>query len=446
MGIALLAAVLLGHALILLRRPVVGAAENGDFRRVLQPAGLVSLDAQDAVAHRYVSQTYGVAAPALGNWFSSAALIAVAATALAPGASTFDIRQLGAAYLLLYGIAFAAALCAGVPAVLCALLAWAGLDVSYSLYCNSFFADPAALLGLLGVVLALLVEDRGSRRRAACRRVALVVAALLAGFSKNLYMLTPWLLAAGVLIWPRRAWTAHLRREAPLLGALTAAGALTVWHFTLGSGYRFPEMNHHQVVFCGVVAVADDLPQVLAELGVDPRYAVFAGRTFYQLSEEEQAASATALAEISRARVAGLYAEEPRRIARAMWRVLPALRETRTADPNFADHTQPPGWYGGWWQFARLRGALPLLAALLLAAGAAVSARAAAQRTWRGAHTAFSFLLANAVLLVVGSVLGDGFVGISRHTMGARFSLDLALALVAYTLYARVARVIRGRG
>jgi hypothetical protein len=436
-GIALLVGVFAWHAAILLRLPVVGAAENGDFWRVLRPAGIVSFDPREAVIHQYVSQTYGVSASALGRGLSSAALIAVAAKALAPGADTFDIRQMGAAYLALYAIAFAVALSAGVPAMLCALLAWAALDVSYSLYCNSFFVDPAALLGILGVALALLAWSGDGHRRWASPGL-LVGAALVAGFSKNLYLLTPWGVAAAVLLWPSRRWAAHLRLAALPLLALLVGGALSTWYFTVGGGYRFPDINTHHAVFRGVVEVADDPAAVLAELGIDPRLVAFSGRSFFELSEAERRTSAAALAGVSRGRILIAYLRHPRRLARAASRLLPSLRETTTADPNFSDRSQPPALYRGWWQFARLRGALPWLAALLLGAGVLGLISSAGRRQWSGGHAAFAFLLANAMALMIGSVLGDGFFGLSRHVMGVRFSLDLALALVLYAAYARL--------
>lgn len=429
-GIALLVAVLAGHAAILLRQPVVGAAENGDFWRVMKPAGIVPLETREAVIHQYVSPTYGLAAAQLGAGFSSAALIAIGAKALGLGAGWLDIRQVGAAYLLLYTLAFALAVRAGVPALLCALLAWAALDVSYSLYCNSFFADPAALFGILGVALALLAGAGEDRRWT--RRVLLVGAALIAGFSKNLYMLTPLVAAAALLGWPARPWTAHLRAAAPPLLALLLAGGLTTWHFTAGGGYRFPDINAHHAVFRGVVEVVDDPAQVLAELGVDPRHAPLVGRSYFELNAAERDTSARALHDLSRLQVVRAWVRDPHRVARALPRLLPPLRQATAADPSFADHQRPPAVYHGWWQFARLRGAPFPLAEIPVAIGLVALARAALARRWGGAHAALSFLLLNAVVLVIASVLGDGFFGLPRHLMGVRFSLDLGLALILY--------------
>ncbi|MBX3023542.1 hypothetical protein KF840_01390 [bacterium] len=437
-GIVLLVAVIAGHAAILLRQPLVGAAENGDFWRVMRPAGIVPLDAREAVIHQYVSPTYGVSTAHLGAGFSSAALLAVAAKALGigMGAAALDIRQVGAVYLLLYALALALAMRAGVPALLCALLAWAALDVSYSLYCNSFFADPAALLGVLAVALALLAgagDARGWMRPA-----LLNGAALLAGFSKNLYMLTPFVVAAAVLARPMRPWAAHLRAAAPLLVALLLAGALTTWHFTAGGGYRFPDINNHHVVFRGVAEVADDPARLLAELGVDPGQAPLVGRAYFELNAAERDRSAAALRDLSRVRVVLAYARDPRRVTRALPRLLPALRQTTAADPSFADRARPPAVYRGWWQFARLRGAPLPLVGFLLGVGLLALARAALARRWDGRHAALSFLFMNAVVLVIASVLGDGFFGLPRHLMGARFSIDLALALILYGIWLRL--------
>ena len=49
-GCVVLAAVFLSHAAILMRYPVVGTAENGDFWRVTKPAGIISLDRRTGIS------------------------------------------------------------------------------------------------------------------------------------------------------------------------------------------------------------------------------------------------------------------------------------------------------------------------------------------------------------------------------------------------------------
>ncbi len=429
-GWVLLVAAFAVHAAILLQRPVVGVAENGDFWRVMKPAGIVPLEAYATVDHKYVSEDYlEVAIPPCCAGFSSAAVVAAAARFLVPG-PTLDIRQMGTAWLLLFAAAFGLALLVGLSPLLCALLAWAALDVSYALYFNSFFADPAALLGVLGITLALLAWERPWRP--ALHRIALLAAAAAAGLSKNLYMATPLLLAGVLIAWPRRPWRAHLRTEAPLLVALAALGAFAIWHFTAGRGYRFPEINNHHMVFRGLATVADDPAALLAELGVDYRHARFTGRTFFELDAEDRRVTTSALRDVSRLRVAAGYLRQPARLRRAIGPALEPLREVGTPDPNFYDRSRPPAFYRGWWQFARLRGELTPLATLLLVAGVVAVAAAAWRRAWRGVDAAFAFLLLNAAFIVAASILGDGFFGLRRHTIAARFSLDLALAIVLY--------------
>ena len=439
LGLLLLALVFVSHAAILLQHPVVGTAENGDFARVMRPAGIVSRDTYAAVDHKYVSQLYDVAPTQLRRGFSSAAVIAAGAKWFGGSAATLDIRQIGAAYLLLFAAAFALALRAGVPALCCALLAWAALDVSYSLYLNSFFADGAALLGFLGIALALLAwdgapGDRGRRLPG----VLLVVAALVAGFSKQVYMLTPILTAVAVVAWPSRAWAAHVRAAARPLLALGIGALLAVWHYTLGTGDRAPEANRHHAVFCGVMRVADDPARVLVELGADPRAAALTCKSFFALDAEERRLSSEALRDVSLARLALSYARDPHRLWGALGQAVFWLRLTTTADPNFSNRTVPPAYYSGWWQFAQLRGPLYPVALVLLIAGLVGLARAALLRTWGGAHAALGFLLLNSVVLVIAGVLGDGLLTLHRHLIGARYSLDLGAALVAYAAFRRL--------
>lgn len=437
LGVLLLMALFALHAAVLLQHPVVGTAENGDFWRVTKPAGIVSLDDYASVDHKYVSQTYGLTASQLGSGFSSAAVIAAGAKWLGFGAATLDIRQVGAAYLLLFAATVAGALWAGVPALLCALLAWAALDVSYSLYFNSFFADGAALLGFLGIALCLLAADGAPRHGVGrhVRRALLLFAALVAAFSKNLYTLTPAVAAVAVLAWPCRGWTTHARAEAPLVAALLLGAGLATAHFTYGSGYRFPQINNHNAVFRGLMLVADDPAPVLDELHLDPRLVVFAGKSYFDIDAGARRVSGDALRELSRARLALGYVREPRRFARALPLALAPMRDTTTADPNFSDRTRPPQIYSARWQFAQLRGAPAMLGLVLLGAGVLAIAVAAHARGWSGVPAAMTFLLLNAAWLVVASVLGDGYFGLRRHTMGTRYCLDLALAIVLYEAY-----------
>jgi len=434
-GYLLLGAAFAVHAAVLLQYPVVGAAENGDFWRVTRPAGIVAIDRYADVHHQFVSQHYGIAPWHLGEGFSSAALIAAASKPLRLGAPVMDIRQVGATYLLRFAGVFALALRAGVAPLCCGLLAWAALDLSYALYFNSFCADPAALLGCLGIALALYTWEApgaaATRRRA--QRAALVLAALLAGWSKRLYVFTPLLVAAVVVAWPRRDWRAHLRGAAGTIAALCIAAGLGIAHFTWGSGPRFPQINNHHAVFRGLLLVADDPPQALAELGLAPPLVALTGRTYFELNPAERGASHDATAGLSRTQLVLAYLRAPQRAARALHAAYEPLRVTTTAfDPNFSERTRPPAQYRGWWQAARLRGALTPLAVLLLLAGVVTLIGAAARRTWRGAHAALAFLLLNAALLVPASILGDGLFGLPRHLIAARFCLDLALALILY--------------
>jgi hypothetical protein len=435
-GYLALLAVFAVHAAVLMQAPVVGTAENGDFWRVMSPAGIASTDALASVDHKYVSQYYALKRSNLTSGFSSAAVVALAAKWVRGGGAPLDIRQVGATYLALYGGAFALALGAGLAPLLAALLAWAALDLSYSLYFNSFFADATALLGILGVVLALLVwpAEATSGWRRAIHHALLLGAALCAGFSKNMYMLTPLIVAAAVAIWPAPQWLAHLRRSAVLIGALVAGAALCAWHFTYGSGYRFPAINNHHVVFHGLADVADDPAALLAELGVDPQYAGLAGSAYFDLDAADKARSSDAVRNVSRGAVLWAYLRHPLRLARAVAVIWPVLRDARTADPNFADRTRPPSFYTAWWQFAALRSALWGLACLLWLSGAGALLIAARRRHWGGRHAALAFALLNAGALIIACILGDGLFGLHRHTMGVRFSLDLALVIELYAL------------
>jgi len=440
------------HALILAQYPVVGAANNLDFLRVMMPAGIEDVEDPGQIHHRFVSQHYRPGQADLTNGFSSAACIAWLAKMLTPPDHLMDIRQVGAVDLILIAMALAFALGMQANPVLCTLLLWAGLDVTYSLYFNSFFADSAALLGILALVLFCIVPHRPHKARLQILLDGLLVgAAATIGFSKQLYMVTPFVVATAILIARTGPWRVHLRERGCVVLALLATGALCTYHFCSGSGYRFTEINKHHMVFYGIAAIADDPSAALAQLGISPNYTNLVNKDFFHLNPQEKEESARALKTVSPFSVALLYARHPSMVARTVTRVWPNLTETYTADPNFQDRSRNDSnnHYSGWWQFAGIRRALMSdavfgIPALIIIVGAIAWIMLAVIRgTCRGEHVAACMLILCQAAFTIGSILGDGFFGLVRHLMGVRCCLDLLIALVFFVTARFLYKTIR---
>ncbi len=445
--------VIVWHAMILTQYPVVGAANNLDFWRVMGPAGIEHIENVDHVHHRFVAQHYRPVAANLGDGFSSAALVAWLAKALTPGDRHLDIRQVGLLHLAIVLVVLGAALALGAQPWICILLLWAGLDVSWSLYFNSFFADSTALAGL--VAIALLCLARGSalaKWRRVGLDVGLVVVAALIGLSKQLYMVTPVVVAAALLIARTGTWKSHLLRQAPAVLALLITGGVCVWHFSTGSGYRFDAINRHHMVFYGVVTAADDPAEALADLGVPVGHTRLLDRHFFQLSPRERDASQTAVEGLGPWSMVRVVMHHPVLILRTLERLRAPMAVTTTMDPNFQEGGggTPEQRYTGWWQFAGFRAALlqeahrgiPVIIILLVAL--AWLGRAVITGACKPEHATSGVLLLLVAAFSFGSVVGDGFFSLERHLMGARCALDMLLALLLAVTLGSLVRRWRG--
>ena len=102
------AAIAAGAAVLtaqLLLPPIVGLADNGDFSKVMRPAGLAYVEPEPARYFRWASSKFAFAAPRPDpdGYRTSETVLARSATAASGlvGASLFDIRALGALHAAL---------------------------------------------------------------------------------------------------------------------------------------------------------------------------------------------------------------------------------------------------------------------------------------------------------------------------------------------------------
>ena len=143
----------------LLVRPIVGLADNGDFSKVMRPAGLAYLEPEPARYFRWASSKFAFAAPRPDpdGYRTSETVLARSATAASGlvGASLFDIRALGAlhAALLLLGLALGIAatrdLAPAARWTAAILLVLVFTDVAYAAPLNSLYGQAASLVFFL---------------------------------------------------------------------------------------------------------------------------------------------------------------------------------------------------------------------------------------------------------------------------------------------------------
>ena len=440
-ALALLLLVLAQAARLLARDPCVGVADNRDYWRVARPAG-IEVEAQPRHRQgRFVICAYPETEPRLGSLFSSAALVAWTARPLRWGLAVadgeIDLRQVGLLYGALSLALLAAALALGLPPLRALLFAWVLADPGFLLFFNSLYADPALLLGLLGVVclLPLPLETRRARWAAPA---LLILCALLAAASKMQYSVLPGLLLAacltGLLLERRRPDRAGL----VFLGLLAVAAVAAPANFFWGSGPRFLDANAYDAVYSGIAQVASDPDAALAELGIPAEYRSRPAKSFFAARIGHDDPVLPSLRKLSRLRLAALYLRDSEARTETTARIA-RLLEKKETNPrgNYTREesgSQPRG-YETPWQFAAWRGRIfgglpPYTLWLFLAAVLAGLVWRVARRRWNGDDTLSLFLVLWVISQSAIGVLGDGLATLGQHLLGARLGLDLLLVLV----------------
>ena len=443
-ALALLLLVLIQAARLLARDPCVGVADNRDYWRVARPAGIEAAAQPRHRQGRFVICSYPETEPYLGSLFSSAALVAWTARPLRWGvavpAGEFDLRQVGLLYGVLTLALLAAALALGLSPLRALLFAWVLADPGFLLFYNSLYADPALLLGLLGVVCLLPLPATTGRTR--WQRMAipalLVLCALLAGASKMQYSVLPGLLLAsclaGLLFERRRPDRAGLALLALLAVAAVAAPANFFW----GSGPRFLDANAYDAVYSGIARVASDPDAALAELGIPAEFRSRPAKSFFAERIGHDDPVLPSLRKLSRLRLAALYLRDPEARTQVAGRIA-RLLEMQETNPR-GNYTREesdggPRGYETAWQFAawrgRIFGGLPAYTLwLFLAAVAGALVWRGASRRWTAEDTLALFLVLWVISQSAIGVLGDGLATLEQHLLGARLGLDLLLVLV----------------
>jgi hypothetical protein len=438
-GILLLA----GRAgMTLLREPCVGVADNLDYWRVARPAG-IEVPAQAKQGYYVVCRYETSEAEPLSS-LTSPTLIAWLTRATAGDDRTFDLRRLGLIYWLSTLAVLFVGLIAGADVLLVLILAWVLYDPGYFLFFNSLYADPALIVGLTATLIVLLLDPfdpvtgscRG--RYAALTLASLIVAAILAGFTKMQYATFPGIvLACSALTFVVRR-SRPRRREYLFLAALAVIAAVAPVHFFYGAAPRFLDANNFNAVFGGIARVSSNPATALEALGIPPPHLDQQPRDYFAAPRQVIEPVMPHVRELSRVRLAALYLTDYRAFSRTAKEIHADLSRVRThprgnysrteSGPRARFHqtrTQFSSWR------SRLINPLPLWSHLLLAASMLFLVWRSVRRQWSGADTGCLFLVSWSVSQFGVVVLGEGFVNLHQHLLGARLGVDLLLGLSA---------------
>lgn len=273
---------------ILLIKPIIGVADNGDFLRLMTTVGLSSLNpnaAYEDLYFHFIHTQFGYG-PIYGAYITAHTvivfLVVQAAKLLHP--SFFDIRFLGAAYAVLFAATLylimkyykQSSTAANITLGLCLFFIFT--DIGYIAYFNSFFGEPVSFISLLAV-MGLTGYLTVKERPALIALILLFVSMMFLSGAK--IQNTPIGFVLGLLgfhfmaLRNDRLW----KRTACALSALVIAGSACLYVFAPSD---LKHINIYQTVFYGILKDSPNPEKDLESLGLPTELAVNAGTNYFQ--------------------------------------------------------------------------------------------------------------------------------------------------------------------
>lgn len=296
----------------LLVSPVVGLADNGDYKRVLSRLHLVAdVPAGAPKQFEYLWLHYVPGVQRDQTYASTEVLLARLVHWVVPGPD-LDVRAMGVAHAVLLGLAVWLVVRAlpgplVVRAVTSLLLVLVLTDTRLLVYLDSFYTEPSSLLAFLFLIAAVLhAWRRDVVSVPALLAMGVAAAALLVAKSQN----APLVLPIAVLLVARRSRL--LGRVGPAVLAvalvLLAVGYLQRQPATLAAS------NRYNAVFIELLGSSDDPRADLQELGIDPGLVEYQGIAIYQSGNATRDPRFAGFFEhVTNKRIAEFYARHPDR-------------------------------------------------------------------------------------------------------------------------------------
>jgi hypothetical protein len=429
---------LVGQAFLsLVREPCLGVADNLDYWRVARPAGIEV--APQPRQGMFVVCTYPETTADLSSAPSIPAALAWIARAWGPAVGTppgrFHLRQLGLLYLLLTAAVVAVALVKGAPRLPVVAATWVVLDPGFLLFFHSLYGDPAAIVGLssalCGVWLLRREPDWGA---GLC-----LVGAVLVGFSRMQFAPFPLLLLIVRGLHHLRPFQRPTRRQLACGAALAFLGVAAPAHFLWGAGPRFPDANAYNAVFGGIARVASEPAAALANLGIPHEHRERGTADYFEAKVGPDDPVLPVLRRISRLKLAASYASDWAALDKTTAAIELDLRRRATHARGNYTREESAGKrreFRSATSFSAARARLLTLAPrrsvliflLILVAWLTTQWFRAG---WNAGDLGLALLVAWLGAQAGVAVLGEGFVNLHQHLLGARLALDLCLALVA---------------
>ncbi|WP_259416193.1 glycan biosynthesis hexose transferase WsfD [Bacillus toyonensis] len=273
---------------LLLIKPIVGLADNGDFERIMIQIGLAYPDPNEARVDKYFSfihHLYAYVNPAAGDYVSSQLFLMVPALwigKILPG-PWFDIRVLAVEYIMIFLLALYLIVKLNktnnkiVNGFLVTLTIVVFADIGYILYFNSMYGEAVTYVFLF-LTIALGIQLARQKHPSIWLVILFYISAIMLACSKTQY--TPAGFIAALLT--IRLW--FIRKDKvwrSVIVSMTALLLILSFICYKSSPAWIDKINIYQTIFYGVLKDSPNPEQDLRDLGVDPELAVNAGTHFW---------------------------------------------------------------------------------------------------------------------------------------------------------------------
>lgn len=440
----------LASCIILMQTPCVGVSDILDYWRVMRPAGIEHLE-EPCYPGYYVQGRYRTGKADLISLPSSSAVLANCSRGLSflfgAGRGSLDLRQIGLVYILLTTALIAAAGLAGLPVIELWLLAFIALDPAYLLFFNSFYADPSLFVALLGGYCWFRWNDiRMANRETSSLRaesaeisvlafILLIALCILGGGSKMQYITFPVAVLFSLLILQIVRPAFRSPRVVFLDCAIAVVTLCLGWVFFFGPGPRFLKYNNYNAVFGGIAKVSSHPHESLARLGISEKFRDLPRTDIWSAGMTGKHTVHAELAKLSHFELARGYGTDPSALSSVLTRICAELSKTaghprgnQVRHPEDKSPTKRLFEYPLQYSktLRKLYSGSVISFSLLFILSAVLP-------FFPGFRKFFTpvFLCAWISSQCIVVVLGEGFVNLHQHLIGARLGIDLlALNLV----------------
>ena len=441
---------------ILMLKPVIGVADNGDFNRIMT-AGGIEYSAEESYQDKYFGyfhQTYSYYAMAWGGYVSSQIPLAILAGLIGRlvNGEYFDIRILGVMHSMLYLAAlyvwlrFNKSSSAIGNSIAVVLSAFIFLDIGYIAYFNSFFGEALTLILMLltfGLALAVAGSDKASWRMLALFYISSI---LLTATKLQNAPIGIILIAAGLCFWQfskERAW-----RRTIVIGTASLLVAAAVMYVAAPKDLK--HINLYQTIFYGILKDSPDPDKALKQLGLPMELKALAGTNYFQgdtaIKQDDPILYEHVYNRLGHIDVLVYYLKNPSRFVQKLER---AAENGMTIRPYYlGSYDQSEGkkrgaiayTYSGWSEFKRnvLPNELWFIAALYLLYFAGILYEYSRRKETR--HRARTYIFAAVGLIGIFGftipLLGDGEADLGKHLFLFNVCFDMMIAIgVVYTAW-----------